>query len=86
MQLLESAMAEAGQPLRRLVSGAGHDAMVMSALCPAAMLFIRCKDGVSHNPAEHVEPGDADVALEVMLGFIERLNRKVLGESLADRT
>jgi allantoate deiminase len=30
--------------------------MIMAALCPTAMLFIRCRDGVSHNPAEHVEP------------------------------
>jgi allantoate deiminase len=32
----------------RLVSGAGHDAMIMAAICPTAMLFIRCADGVSH--------------------------------------
>jgi allantoate deiminase len=80
MDLMDAAMVEAGQPVRRLVSGAGHDAMVMAALCPTAMLFIRCKDGVSHNPAEHVEPADADAALRVMLGFIDRL-----GDSFADR-
>jgi allantoate deiminase len=45
----------------------------MGALCPTAMLFIRCKGGVSHNPAEHVEPEDAEVALQVMLGFIDLL-------------
>ena len=73
MALLDAATTTAGQPVRRLVSGAGHDAMVMAALCPMAMLFIRCKDGISHNPAEHVDPADVDVALRVMLGFIERL-------------
>lgn len=73
MDLLDAATAAAGQPVRRLVSGAGHDAMAMAALCPTAMLFIRCRDGVSHNPAEHVEAADAAIALEVMLGFIEKL-------------
>ena len=73
MDLLDAATAAAGQPVRRLVSGAGHDAMAMAALCPTAMLFIRCKGGVSHNPAEHVDPADAEIALKVMLGFIEQL-------------
>jgi allantoate deiminase len=73
MDLLDAATVAAGQPVRRLVSGAGHDAMVMAALCPTAMLFVRCKGGISHNPAEHVDPADAAIALRVMLGFIERL-------------
>ncbi len=73
MALLDTAVAQAGQPPFRLVSGAGHDAISMAALCPTAMLFIRCKGGVSHNPAEHVEPEDAEVALQVMLGFIDLL-------------
>jgi len=76
MDLLEAALMEAGHPARRLVSGAGHDAMVMAALAPTTMLFIRCRDGISHNPAEHVEPADADAALAVMLGFIEKLGAK----------
>ena len=71
--LLDAAVADAGQPVHRLVSGAGHDAMVMAALCPTAMLFIRCRGGISHNPAEHVEPADAEVALQVMVGFVEKL-------------
>lgn len=73
MDMMDGAIAAAGQPVRRLVSGAGHDAMNMAALCPTAMLFIRCREGISHNPAEHVEPADAGIALQVMLGFIDRL-------------
>ncbi|MEA3389297.1 allantoate amidohydrolase [Sphingobium sp. CCH11-B1] len=73
MDMMDAAIADAGQPPFRLVSGAGHDAMVMAALCPTGMLFIRCRDGVSHNPAEHVDPADAEIALQVMLGFIDRL-------------
>lgn len=72
-KLLEQAVAAQGIAPRRLVSGAGHDAMVMEALCPTAMLFVRCEGGISHNPAEHVEAEDAGVAVAAMLGFIERL-------------
>ncbi|WP_242123464.1 allantoate amidohydrolase [Sphingobium sp. Sx8-8] len=73
MNLMDAAIADAGHPPFRLVSGAGHDAMVMASLCPTAMLFIRCKLGISHNPAEHVDPADADIALRAMLGFMEKL-------------
>ncbi|GLK43370.1 MULTISPECIES: allantoate amidohydrolase [Novosphingobium] len=73
MDMMDDALAATGQPVRRLVSGAGHDAMNMAALCPTVMLFIRCREGISHNPAEHVEPADAEIALRVMLGFIDRL-------------
>ena len=71
--MLEAAVGDVGVAPRRLPSGAGHDAMVMADLCPSAMLFIRCKGGVSHNPAEAVDPKDAAVAARAMLAFIERL-------------
>jgi allantoate deiminase len=74
--LLGEAIAAHGIAPRRLVSGAGHDAMVMAALCPTAMLFIRCKDGISHNPAESVDPADAEVALAVMRRFLDRLGER----------
>lgn len=73
MEMMDAAIAAEGLPPRRLVSGAGHDAMVMAALCPTAMLFIRCRGGISHNPAEHVEPGDANAALRVMVQFVRML-------------
>lgn len=78
MDMMDAALADAGHSPFRLVSGAGHDAMAMAALCPTAMLFIRCRAGISHNPAEHVDPADAEAALQAMLGFINRL-----GESIA---
>jgi len=76
MDLLDAATLEAGHRPFRLVSGAGHDAMIMAALCPTAMLFLRCRGGVSHNPAEHVEPADAEAALAVMSEFIRLLGAK----------
>ncbi|MCL1500026.1 allantoate amidohydrolase [Xanthomonas nasturtii] len=70
---LEHAVAAQGVAPRQLVSGAGHDAMVMASLCPTAMLFVRCASGISHHPDEHVDPDDAELALAVMRHFIEHL-------------
>jgi allantoate deiminase len=59
-----------------LPSGAGHDAVMMAALTPVAMLFIRCKDGLSHHPDESVKPADIRVALDVMCEFIHLLSKE----------
>jgi allantoate deiminase len=56
-----------------LVSGAGHDAVVMSTIAPVAMLFVRCRDGLSHHPDEHASAADIDVALRVTVNFLQRL-------------
>ena len=58
-----------GKPLR-LVSGAGHDAMAMAGLVPMGMLFVRCKDGISHNPAEEIRLDDADMAARALVEFL----------------
>jgi allantoate deiminase len=50
--LFADAISALGHEVLRLPSGAGHDAQVMAKLCPTAMLFVRCKSGISHNPAE----------------------------------
>ncbi len=62
-----AAVARLGVGVHRLLSGAGHDAAVMATLCPAAMLFVRCKDGVSHHPAESVRTEDVDLAVRALL-------------------
>jgi allantoate deiminase len=56
-----------------LVSGAGHDAVIMSKLTPVAMLFVRCRDGLSHHPDEYAAPADIAIALRVTIDFLERL-------------
>ena len=63
---LDSAIESRGFAVRRLVSGAGHDAAVVGRDAPAAMLFVRCAGGVSHSPAENVDGADVAVALEVL--------------------
>jgi allantoate deiminase len=60
-------------PSPALVSGAGHDGVVMSALAPVAMLFVRCRGGLSHHPAEHASASDLKIALKVMADFLLRL-------------
>lgn len=56
-----------------LVSGAGHDGVVMAALTPVAMLFVRCRDGLSHHPDEYASPADLKIGLRVMVDFLERM-------------
>ncbi len=56
-----------------LPSGAGHDAVVMAGLTEIAMLFVRCKGGVSHHPAESVAEDDVAVAIDVLGKFVELL-------------
>jgi allantoate deiminase len=55
-----------GAELPRLPSGAGHDAAMMAAITPAAMLFVRCRGGISHHPDESVEEEDVAVAIDVV--------------------
>jgi len=70
---LSRAVRELGHPVVELASGAGHDAVAMSALTDVAMLFVRCKDGVSHNPAESVAIADVGVAIDVLGRCLELL-------------
>jgi allantoate deiminase len=69
--LLEEAIEDCGLRVRRLPSGAGHDAAQLAALTPAAMLFVRCERGISHNPAESVTLEDVEAAIEVTGRFLE---------------
>jgi allantoate deiminase len=70
---LAAAVTDAGHEAPRLASGAGHDAAMLAAITPVAMLFVRCAGGVSHHPAESVRPQDVEVAIDVTTRFVERL-------------
>ncbi len=69
--VLGRAIEAQGYPVHQLPSGAGHDAVVMAELTAAAMLFVRCKDGISHNPAESVSVDDVAVTIGVLQQFLE---------------
>jgi allantoate deiminase len=70
---LADAIEAAGMPVKHMPSGAGHDAMVMAARVPTAMLFLRSPGGFSHHPAETVLEEDVEAALHVGSKFLERL-------------
>lgn len=60
-----------------LPSGATHDASAMADLGPMAMLFVRCKDGISHNPEEYAAPEDMGDAVQVLAQFIKNIAAKI---------
>ena len=70
-EAIAAAVAAEGHRVRRLPSGAGHDGMAMSALADIGMLFVRCNEGISHNPAEAIAPEDVEAGTQVFLRFIE---------------
>lgn len=74
---LSRALAQAVErcelPLLKLPSGAGHDAMAFRGALPFAMLFVRCRDGLSHHPEEYATPQDIDTGARVLSEFIQAL-------------
>ena len=68
---LEDAFIDCGHPTYFLPSGAGHDAAAMSDITNTGMIFIRCREGISHNPAEFVEIEDIESGFQIMLKFVE---------------
>jgi allantoate deiminase len=74
-QVAEAVAAE-GYPVFELPSGAGHDGMAMIDIADVAMIFVRCRGGISHHPDEHVEVADADAGARVLLRLIENFRPK----------
>lgn len=70
---VEQAIRQAGCEPYRMVSGAGHDAMILAETVPSAMIFLRTPGGISHDPAESVEVGDVANAIECGLHLLEQL-------------
>jgi len=64
---VEQAAAALGMPSRPIISGAGHDAVYISKVAPAGMIFIPCEDGVSHNEIEAASPDDVAAGCDVLL-------------------
>jgi allantoate deiminase len=73
MALLGDAISSEGFRVMEVASGAGHDAVSLAAIAPVAMLFVRCRDGISHNPAESVTTEDVSVAIRVLASFLDRV-------------
>ena len=75
IKIVERRAREVDPRVRRMPSGAGHDAQMLARVCPTAMIFVPSKDGISHNPREHTEPDQliegANVLMRVMLDLTE---------------
>ena len=76
VDLVRQAAARLGFPAREIVSGAGHDAVYAARRVPAAMIFVPCKDGLSHNEAESILPEEAEAGCQVLFeAVLARANR-----------
>jgi hydantoinase/carbamoylase family amidase len=71
---LEAAAQETGEPFMLMPSGAAHDTMCVAERVPSAMVFVPCKDGISHSPLEDANPVDAALAAEIILNAIRSLH------------
>ncbi|MEO8694588.1 MAG: M20 family metallo-hydrolase [Acidimicrobiales bacterium] len=73
VDLVETSARAFGYKVRRLPSGAGHDAQMLARLCPAAMIFVPSHDGLSHNVAEHTDPADLAAGVNVLFDVLLQL-------------
>ncbi|MEQ6888412.1 M20 family metallo-hydrolase [Halomonas sp. CS7] len=73
---VESATRAQGVPHRRMMSGAGHDAVYVARVAPTAMIFVPCRDGISHNEAEYATPEHCALGAQVLCdALLARANR-----------
>jgi hydantoinase/carbamoylase family amidase len=70
---LQAAAKDTGEPFMLMPSGAAHDTMCVAERVPSAMVFVPCKDGISHSPLEDASPADAALAAEIILNAIRSL-------------
>lgn len=75
VRILDQAASGVGLSSKRMISGAFHDALNLSAVAPTAMIFVPCRDGLSHNEAEFVEPGHAINGARVLFEAVIALAR-----------
>jgi allantoate deiminase len=76
IRLIEESISERSGGVVSLVSGAGHDAMAMTDVTNVAMIFVRCKDGLSHHPDEFVTVEDMGAGAEVLYSIVTKLATK----------
>ena len=67
VEAVRAATARLGYPSMDVVSGAGHDAIYVARLAPAGMIFVPCKDGISHNEIEDAQPAHLEAGCNVLL-------------------
>jgi N-carbamoyl-L-amino-acid hydrolase len=67
---VREAAAAQGCPYEEIISGAGHDAVYMARVAPAAMIFVPCVDGISHNEIEDANPAHLTAGCNVLLNAV----------------
>jgi len=72
------AISDSGYKPIQMPSGAGHDAVMMARMVPTSMLFVRCRDGISHHPDEHVEEADVVAAIKILFRGLVRISNGLL--------
>jgi N-carbamoyl-L-amino-acid hydrolase len=70
VDLVERTAVAQGRSTKRMPSGAGHDAQMLARVCPAGMVFVPSRDGISHNPAEHTDDAQLRAGAEVLLDVV----------------
>jgi acetylornithine deacetylase/succinyl-diaminopimelate desuccinylase-like protein len=70
---LDTAARATGVPYRLMSSGAAHDTMCVAPHAPSAMVFVPCRDGLSHSPLEEADPQDAAFAAYAILNAVAAL-------------
>lgn len=73
LKTIEGVARDLRQPIRRMTSGAGHDAQMMARICPTAMIFVPSVAGISHNPREHTETNHLEIGANALLHTMWRL-------------
>lgn len=74
--VIEKSCEQLGYSYKAMNSGAGHDAMILSSRWPTAMMFIPCRKGITHNPAEYVSPEALSKGTEVLYQAIIALDNE----------
>lgn len=73
IDLVERTAERLGHPVKRMPSGAGHDAQMLARVCPTSMIFVPSANGLSHNLAEHTDPSDIEAGADVLLHVLVEL-------------
>ncbi|MEM9079238.1 MAG: M20 family metallo-hydrolase [Verrucomicrobiota bacterium] len=70
--ILDAVQSQTGQRLL-LPSGAGHDGVALAPIMPIAMIFVRCRDGISHHPKEHATSADIQTGIKILADTLQNL-------------
>lgn len=78
VDMIASTAEELGMRYRRMPSGAGHDSMHWADYAPTGMIFIPCRDGISHNPAEYADPEHIFCGVQLYSAVVRRLSQRAI--------